>query len=595
MAASRDPPKVLWTRASPPAMPIHRLPVSPRRSRVGLCALLLVGVSACYTPAEQLVNADRDTYAVLEKRRAELGAEGGFSIEPPADSLRQRMLDGAAPGPLGLVETLDVAAENSRDFQRRKEDLYLSALDLTLERFAFQAQRSGQFAAALQGSGAEAQNVGFGAGAAVRRLLGTGAQILGDVGLSLARNISTGDAWGLTSDLGLSVTQPLLRGFGKRIVMEPLTQAERNVVYQARSFERFRRTFAVDVTSRYLRILQQMSQLENERANFDNLQQVRERNEALSLAGRLSEVQVAQAQQNELSSKVRLIEQEQRLQTSLDNFKLFLGLPIHTPLALQSDEVEQLDAGGGLDVPEVLAIEFALAQRLDHLTVLDQVADAERKVPIAANRLLARVDVNASVDARSELNKPLEYDKDNVGWLLGLDVTLPIDLIAERNAYRETLVTLERAKRSQIESADSIRVALRDELRQARTQLETLRIQENAVELAERRIESTQLNQQAGRAETRDILEAQEALRQARNALIAARVDFHLARLSLWRDMELLRVDDSGVGADFALLQSEPWSSLIETAPEPETEPDPTDPDVPDPNPSEPSPAELPR
>jgi outer membrane protein TolC len=574
-------------------MPIHRLPLTPRRTRVALCALLLAGGSACYSPAEQLANADRDTYAVLEKRRAELGAEGGFSIEPPVDSLRQRMLDGATPGPLGLIETLNVAAENSRDFQRRKEDLYLSALDLTLERFAFQAQRSGQIAAVLDGSGAEAQNVSFGAGAAVRRLLGAGAQIIGDVGLSLARNISTGDGWGLTSDLGLSVTQPLLRGFGKRIVMEPLTQAERNVVYQARSFERFRRTFAVDVTSRYLRILQQMSQLENERANFDNLQQVRERNEALSLAGRLSEVQVAQAQQNELSSKVRLIEQEQRLQTALDNFKLFLGLPIHTPLALEPGEVEQLDAGGGLDVPEELAIDFALAQRLDHLTVLDQVADAERKVPIAANRLLAGIDVTTSVEARSEVNRPLEYDKDNVNWLLGLDVTLPIDLIGERNAYRESLVTLERAKRAQVESADSIRVALRDELRQARTQLETLRIQENAVELAERRIESTQLNQQAGRAETRDILEAQEALRQARNALIAARVDFHLARLSLWRDMELLRVDEAGVGADFELLEGEPWSNL--RAPDPDPAPAPTDPADTDPNPSEPSPAELPR
>jgi len=98
----------------------------------------------------------------------------------------------------------------------------------------------------------------------------------------------------------------------------------------------------------------------------------------------------------------------------------------------------------------------------------------------------------------------------------------------------------------------------RDELRQARTQLETLRIQENAVALAERRVESTVLNQAAGRAETRDILEAQEALRQARNALITARVDYHLSRLNLWRDMELLRVDESGVRPDASLLTAQP-------------------------------------
>lgn len=515
-------------------------------------ALCVAG--ACYTPSEQLRNADKAAYEILLKRRAELGESGEFTIEPPADSLRQRMLAGETPGALGLVQTLAVAAENSRDFQRRKEDLYLAALDLTLERFAFQSQRNGQLDALVNGTGAEATDAAVGAGAGLRRLLGSGALWIGDIGLSLARSLSSRDSFGLQTDLGLSVTQPLLRGFGRRIVMEPLTQAERDVVYQARSFERFRRTFAVDVTSRYLRILQQELQLRNEEENVANLETVRARNEALSQAGRLSEVQVAQAQQDELRSRIRVIDQQQRLQLALDNFKLFLGLPIQSTIALDTAEVEALDSGGGLEVDEQRAVSFALEQRLDYLTALDAVADAERKIPIAANRLMAAVDLNSSIRASSDPRKPLEFDKDRFNWDIGLDINLPIDLIAQRNAYRETLITLERAKRSEIELADSIRVALRDELRQARTQLETLRIQENAVELAERRIESTQLNQQAGRAETRDYLEAQEALRQARNALITARIDYHLARLNLWRDMELLRVDESGVKPDETLL-----------------------------------------
>lgn len=530
---------------------------SPARSRLLACVLgaSLCLTGGCYTPSEQLRNADKAAYEILLKRRKELGESGEFSIEPPADSLRQRMLAGETPGALGLVQTLAVASENSRDFQRRKEDLYLAALDLTLERFAFQSQRSGQLGALVQGTGDEATSASMGGGAALRRLLGSGALWIGDIGLSFARSLSRRDSFGLQSDLGLSVTQPLLRGFGRRIVMEPLTQAERNVVYQARTFERFRRTFAVDVTSRYLRILQQELQLRNEEENVKNLETVRARNEALSAAGRLSEVQVAQAQQDELRSRIRVIDQQQRLQLALDNFKLFLGLPIQSAIALDTAEVEHLDAGGGLEVDESVAVSFALAQRLDYLTAVDSVADAERKIPIAANRLMAGVDLSSSIRAASDPRKPLEYDRDRLNWDIGLDINLPIDLIAQRNAYRETLITLERAKRAEVELADSIRVALRDELRQARTQLETLRIQENAVALAERRIESTQLNQQAGRAETRDYLEAQEALRQARNALITARIDYHLARLSLWRDMELLRVDESGVRPDEQLLE----------------------------------------
>jgi len=559
-------------------MPRLRRSATARPQRVAAAAFLLsVALSGCYTPAEQLVNADRESYAILEKRRAELDAKGGFTIQPPPDSLRQRMLAGETPGALGLVRVLEVAAENSRDYQRRKEDLYLAALDLTLERFAFAAQRSGQLSALLSGTGDEAQTASAGGGFGIERLLGTGALLVGDVGLSLARSLSSGDGWDVDSNIGITVTQPLLRGFGRRIVLEPLTQAERNVVYATRTFERFRRTFGVDVTQRYLRILQQALQLKNEEENLANLEQVSKRNEALSRAGRLSEVQLAQAQQDELRSQARVIDQRQRLQTALDNFKLFLGLPITAPLELDVSEVERLDSGEGLQVNEELATRFALDQRLDFLTVLDQVADAERRIPIAANRLLADVELESRIRAESEPGKPFEYDSDDLNWDLGLNIDLPIDLIAQRNAYRETLITFERAKRAEVELADSIRVALRDELRQATALLETLRIQANAVTLAERRIESTRLNQQAGRAETRDILEAQEALRQANNALISARVDYHLARLNLWRDMEVLRVDENGVRPDPELLladannapsSAEPTTDSAEPAPE---------------------------
>lgn len=557
-------------------MPTYRRRVTLRADCALGSVLLSTALGACFSPSEQLANADRDTYAILEQRRAEFGESGKFTIVPPSDSLRQRLLAGETTDSLGLVQVLSVAAENSRDYQRRKEDLYLAALDLTLERFAFQAQRSGQLAAALNGTGNGATSAATGAGAGVQRLLGAGAALVGDIGLSFARNLSTGDSWGLTSDLRLSVTQPLLRGFGRRIVQEPLTQAERNVVYQVRSFERFRRTFAVDVTQRYLRILQQVIQLKNEEENLGNLEQVRARNEALSLAGRLSEVQVAQAQQDELRSVVRVIDQRQRLQNTLDNFKLFLGLPISAQLQLDTGELAHLDTGGGLQVDQALATRFALDQRLDYLTVLDQIADSERKLPIAANRLKSAVNVTSTISAVSEDGKPLEYDSDDVNWGLGLDVMLPIDLVAQRNAYRETLITLERSKRAEVELADSIRVTLRDELRQATALLETLRIQQNAVTLAERRIESTQLNQAAGRATTRDYLEAQEALRQANNALIAARVDYHLARLNLWRDMELLRVDESGVSPDLSLLELPP-PSPDEAAPPSEPIPTPAE------------------
>jgi outer membrane protein TolC len=57
---------------------------------------------------------------------------------------------------------------------------------------------------------------------------------------------------------------------------------------------------------------------------------------------------------------------------------------------------------------------------------------------------------------------------------------------------------------------------------------------------------------EAGRAEIRDLLEAQEALISAQNALTAALVTYRVGELALQRDLGLLEVDHEGVWQEFA-------------------------------------------
>jgi outer membrane protein TolC len=545
----RGPP-----RGHPPRTPFVTSPGSPIRD--AFACLLLATAGSCRSPAEHRESADREVYELLERRREALGFDLGagsgatetrFSIEPETERLRERLLAGVDLEPLALVDVLAIAAENSRDYQQEKEDLYLSALDLTLERFRFAVQRRGNVGALLSGDGDGATGASVSPSAGFTKVLGTGAAIVGDLGLGLARSLTSSDGWDLTSDFRLAITQPLLRGFGERIVKEPLTQAERQVVYQVRDFERFRRTFAVEVASQYFGILQQADQVANERANMDNLELLRQRNEELATAGRLSDIQVDQARQDELRSKTRLIEAEERLGAQLDQFKLFLGLPIGAELDLDTSELETLEIPEEIEVTEDEAIAAALALRLDYATQLDRIDDAERRRDIAADDLRAALDVTTEVRAVSEEGRPLDFDDSDRDWTLGLALDLPIDRLAERNAYRESLITLDRTRRNAEEFADQIRADLRDSLRQAATRLESLRIQQGAVQLAERRVESTNLNLEAGRADTRDILEAQEALREARDALTAARIDHYLSQLALWRDMELLRLEEDGI------------------------------------------------
>ena len=56
----------------------------------------------------------------------------------------------------------------------------------------------------------------------------------------------------------------------------------------------------------------------------------------------------------------------------------------------------------------------------------------------------------------------------------------------------------------------------------------------------------------AGRADTRDILEAQEALLAAQNGVTAALVGYRIAELELQRDMGVLSVNHQGEWSEYA-------------------------------------------
>jgi outer membrane protein TolC len=534
----------------------------PIAARVSLALALLL--PSCRSAAGWREQADHDVYDLVLQRRAKLGiGDGSFTIEAPKDSLRERLLrgEGPPPTPLTLVQCLEIAAENSRSYRTQEEALYLSALDLTLERWRYQVHEVGVLGAAVAGTGDTAEVATASGDLSLSKVLGTGAVVIGNIGLDFTRSLTTGDSWNPIGHMGLAITQPLLRGAGAKIALEPLTQAQRDLVYAVRDFERYRRTFAFDVATRFYALIEQQDSVSNQEKNYENLQKLSDRNAALAEAGRLDDVQAGQARQDELRSRDTLLQARSRLEFDKDAFKVFLGLPPETELAFDAGELDRLAEQdlSPIDLDETRAIDLALATRLDHLNVVDEDDDALRHVAVAEDALRAGLSLSAAWSNSSESGKPAKFNFQDSTWTVGAALDLPIDRLQERNTYRAALVSSEVARRAVETSADAIRTALRQELRETKSKLEGWRIQLNAVDLAARRIESTDLKLQAGRAVTRDLLDAQEALLEARNAASSALIDYTLSRLALFRDLELLRVDAAGIHVDASALPgSEP-------------------------------------
>lgn len=512
--------------------------------------LILLTVPACRSAASWSADADREATEILDRQRAEMGIERDFTLERPEDSLRARLLTGTE-GPLVLdfTRSLEVAAENSRDWQDQRESLFLAALNLTRQRWEFSVQDgiTGEYSAG--GTGRTVERRGFLSQLNLFKLLGIGTRITAQAGLELFKDVARGNVHAAMSHLQLNITQPILRGFKPEVVLEPLTQAERNVLYQARAYERFRRTFAVDVAQRYFRILELKDRLHNEEANHANLVELRKRNEALAEAGRLTDIQVDQARQDELSAEDRVVTARRDLEGALDDFKFQLGLPVEVALEVEEGQARSAEAWAILEAeldPE-LVLATGLDARLDHRTNLDRVEDAERQARVAADALRLGLDLTARVNADSVFDRPADFSGDSTGWTVGLGVDLPIDRIPERNAYRSALLDVDLARRRAEASRDSVASQLRDAVRRLESARASYTIQSGSVTLAERRVESAALNLDAGRASTRDVLEAQESLLGAQNNLAAAVTDTILAGLALYRDMERLEVTDAGI------------------------------------------------
>jgi outer membrane protein TolC len=228
-------------------------------------------------------------------------------------------------------DLIEIGVINSREYQSQLEALYLNALALSLNRFEFALHWFGTNNTTYEEFGSPntgvsnlttTSNLGF------TRDLSWGGQLLVDFANSYVFQFSGLNHAYVNSSIGITLTQPLLRHFGKDVRMEALTEGERSLLYQLRTFARYRKTFAVqEASTAFLGLLSLEQTIRNQRENVKTLEQSYRLHEALLAAGIVTSVQVDQVFQNLQQGQLTLIQQEANQQTLLDQFKISLGLP----------------------------------------------------------------------------------------------------------------------------------------------------------------------------------------------------------------------------------------------------------------------------
>lgn len=278
---------------------------------------------------------------------------------------------------LSLGDAVQVARKNSRGYQESLEDLYLSALDVTFERFRFDHQfaagtgTTASFLGRDRVAGPGSSELSVDSGAAVRRLTTTGGELFLGLANSIVWEFAGGDGDLLQSTFDFSLMQPLLRFGGRARVLERLTQSERTLLANVRQMEQFRRGFYVDIAAGrnsgsgparrgavgqaglgviagppsgrngaanaggFLGLLQDQQQIRNQVSNIAALRDSLAQLEAAFEANRISSrLQIDQARQALLNGQSSLLAARASYESRVDTFKVELGLPPDLPLKI---------------------------------------------------------------------------------------------------------------------------------------------------------------------------------------------------------------------------------------------------------------------
>ena len=455
-------------------------------------------------------------------------------------------------GVLNLQQAVEIATKFNREYQSRKESLYLSALGLTLTRH----QYARQWFQTIDGTYLDDKSNGDdmtvdGLGGVDQQFLSLDG-VLFNVGIAIDwTRFLTGDPrTTLGSILSGDVAVPLLGAGAGKAAREGLTQSERNVLYQIRTFNRFRKTFVVSIISDYYRVLEQKNSVTIAEKSYQRRIESTDQLKMEVEVGQKPSSEADEAMQELLKAENSLVTKRQSYEAALDRFKIRLSLPTDANIVLDQNELAALEEIG-ISQPEYTveeAMEIALAQRLDLANTRDSLEDSARKLELAAQGLGVQLNLLGSAEVSSANKTAFDRLQFQQGaYSLGFESDLPLDRKAERNAYREALITVEQRNRSYDEDAENVKLDIREAYRDLTEKAETYRIQKIGLELARRRVEEQKLLLEYGRGVIRLLLETEDALVQAENEVTSALVAHTIAKMSFFRDVGILQVKPDGM------------------------------------------------
>lgn len=357
--------------------------------------------------------------------------------------------------------------------------------------------------------------------------------VLGEYGTSLDLSWNqqlkaTKNSGDLNRDgLGLTLTQPLLKGAGKEVTTAPLRLAKLTEQVNQLNVQASVSQTVYEIIAAYRTLMKSQNQVTLATDALKRAVALLEVNQLLIVAGRVAQFDVIQIEADIATQELAVEEAKNQLQASRLQLLKLLALDLATPVRA-SDTLHVTP----LEIDQGTALQMAQAKQPHYLATLLQSEQAAINLLVAQDR--ARWDVSwvAGVNQQRDQHS---INGSNRAWdsYTGLKLEIPIGDMSLRQAKVNARSMLEQQQLLQEEARIDLQRQITDAVRGLNTLWRQLGISQRVMDLSRRKlaIEHDKLN--AGRSSNFQIISFEADLRAAEDADLSAQISYLDARAQL--------------------------------------------------------------
>lgn len=333
----------------------------------------------------------------------------------------------------------------------------------------------------------------------------------------------------VSSGVGVTLSVPLFRGFGKEFNYDPVYAASFALESSIRNVYLAEVEKIIETVTLSYEVVRQQTLVELHREQNKRLLMHVSTIEIMEKTGLGNQIDTYRAQIRQKDVQDQLSAAIQKHQASLDRLKVLLALPIETELEINIPLSYELTK---IEIEE--AEQIALDNRLEIEQTTADLIEARRKSRVAEKRIQPDVNFVASYRKNVFLERIDASDSflDDY-WSIGFTSDTDFSRSAENASYRQSLLNVRRMQLKQETQRDTIRTEVKNRLNVLEKETRSIRLRQEQIVQAQGKKRLAEIKFSHGMGGNFDFIESETELQRAKANLLTEKISYIVGQYRL--------------------------------------------------------------